>query len=155
MNRRSYPIIFDKSWNLFTFFLNNTYFKIYKCHLLCRKTAHYHCCYCDKTVISWTNFTKHLLITFFFILFQKKKNALHSLKPMGRKETELAYESKIFDMKQNTYTMLGFKLCNYNIGQLILNYLILADQTPVVPSVFSKVWIINFNDDLKCVSCVS
>nr|XP_055061971.1 uncharacterized protein LOC129444957 isoform X1 [Misgurnus anguillicaudatus] len=37
-------------------------FKIYKCHLLCRKTTHYHCCYCDKTVIRRTDFKKHLLI---------------------------------------------------------------------------------------------
>jgi len=39
-----------------------------------------------------------------------------------KKKTELAFESKNFDMKQNTHPMLAFKLCNYNIGQLILNY---------------------------------
>jgi len=45
---------------------------------------------------------------------------------------ECTYESKNFDMEQNTYTTL-FKLCNYNIGQLILNYFILAEQPQLCP----------------------
>jgi len=87
---------------------------------------------------------------FFFILILSEEEEC-SAHP-EKKKPELAFESKNFNIKINTQTMLAFKLCNYNIGPLILNDFILADQTPVVPSVFSKVCKINFNDDLKCVS---
>ncbi|XP_062334400.1 uncharacterized protein LOC134034074 isoform X2 [Osmerus eperlanus] len=36
-------------------------FVIYKCNLTCRKTAHFHCCYCTETIINKSSFQSHIL----------------------------------------------------------------------------------------------
>ncbi|XP_067106670.1 uncharacterized protein [Osmerus mordax] len=36
-------------------------FVIYKCNLTCRKTAHFHCCYCTETIINKSSFQTHIL----------------------------------------------------------------------------------------------
>ncbi|XP_039605896.1 uncharacterized protein LOC120526827 [Polypterus senegalus] len=35
-------------------------FKIYKCSLNCQGSGHYHCCYCQKTVVHKDQFLRHL-----------------------------------------------------------------------------------------------
>ncbi len=55
---KCYPFIYISY--IYIFFFSD--FLIVKCNLQCREQAHFHCCYCSKTVIRKVQIIKHLQV---------------------------------------------------------------------------------------------
>ncbi len=58
---KCYPFIYISYIYIYIFFFSSD-FLIVKCNLQCREQAHFHCCYCSKTVIRKVQIIKHLQV---------------------------------------------------------------------------------------------